>query len=78
MNDARLVKMLVPWERRHPLLFARMRIARGIWLLIFTAILLAYDVWWGVLVLPLAGFVFYTAYRFPRAIRAVTNSHDPK
>lgn len=78
MNDAQLVKILVPWERRHPLLFARLRVAGGIALLIFAAILLGYDIWWGVLLAPVAAGVFYTAYRFPRAIRATTNSTDSK
>jgi hypothetical protein len=70
MNDARLVRILTPWERRHPRLFAGMRIGGGIALLIIAAILLSYDVWWGVLLLPAAAVCFYAAYLNPRAIRA--------
>jgi hypothetical protein len=79
MNDARLVKILTPWERRHPLLLcARIRIGGGVSLLIVAAILIGYDVWWGVLLVPLAAASFYAAYRFPRAIGARTNSTDAK
>jgi hypothetical protein len=73
VTDARLVRILSPWERRHPVLFARMRVFGGFCLLILAGILLGYDVWWGVLLVPVAALLFYTAYRLPRAIRA-TNS----
>jgi hypothetical protein len=78
MNDDRLVKILTPWERRHPLLCARIRIGGGVSLLIVAAILIGYDVWWGVLLVPVAALSFYAAYRFPRAISARMNSTDAK
>ena len=78
MNDARVVKVLTPWERRHLLLCARIRIAGGISLLIVVAVLIGYDVWWGVLLVPVAAVSFYAAYRFPRAIGATANSTDAK
>jgi hypothetical protein len=72
------VKILTPWERRHPRLLAGMRIGGGVSLLIIAAILLGYNVWWGVLLLPLAALLIYSAYRFPRAILATTVSTDAK
>ena len=78
MNDDRLVKILTPWERRHPLLSAQIRIGGDVSLLIVAAILIGYDVWWGVLLVPVAALFFYAAYRFPRAIRARTNSTDAR
>lgn len=54
MNDARLVRFLTPWERRHPRLCARVRAVAGVSLLIVSAILIGYDVWWGVLLVPVA------------------------
>jgi hypothetical protein len=70
MNKPRLVTILTPWERKHPQVFAGMRIGGGIALLIIAAILLSYDVWWGVLLVPVAAVCFYAAYLNPGAIRA--------
>ena len=67
MNDDRLVKPLTPWERRHARLCAGTRMVGGVSLLC-AAILTGYDVWWGVLLVPVAAVAFYAAYRFPRAI----------
>ncbi len=78
MNDDRVVKFLTPWERRHPRLFASVRAGGGVTLLIVSIILLGYDVWWGVLLVPVAALALYAAYRNPRAIRATTNSTDAK
>jgi hypothetical protein len=78
MNDDRLVKVLTPWERRHPLLCARIRIGGGVSLLIVAAILIGYDVVVGSAAGAGGGRAFYAAYRFPRAIRARTNSTDAK
>jgi hypothetical protein len=47
-------------------------------LLIVAAILIGYDVWWGVRLVPVAAFSFYAAYCFPQAIGARTNSTDAK
>jgi hypothetical protein len=55
-----------------------MRIGGGVALLIIAAILLGYDLWWGMLLLPVAALLFYSACRFPRAIRATTVSTDAK
>jgi hypothetical protein len=74
MDDARLVRILFPWERRHPRLFARLPIGGGVVQLALGAILVGYGVWWGLLVLPVAALTFYTAYRLPRAISAVNGS----
>jgi hypothetical protein len=65
MNDDRLVKILTPWERRHPRLFASLRAGGGVTLLIVSVILLAYHVWWGVLLWPVAALCFYASYRKP-------------
>jgi uncharacterized membrane protein len=78
MNDERLVKILTPWERRHPLFCSRTRIVAGVSLLIVAAILISYDVWWGVLLVPVAALAFYASYRLPRAIRATANSNYAK
>jgi hypothetical protein len=48
-NATGLLK-LVPWfEYRHPVVFARIRVVAGVWLLILTAILYGYGRggWWG-------------------------------
>jgi hypothetical protein len=78
MNDERLVKFLTPWERGHPALFARLRIGGGVSLLIVAVILLGYDAWWGLLLVPVAAVCFYAAYRNPQAIRATTKPTDAK
>ncbi len=78
MNDAPLVRFLTPWERRHPQLCARIRAVAGVSLLVVSAILIGYDVWWGALLVPVAALAFYAVYRFPQAIRATANSTDRK
>jgi hypothetical protein len=47
-------------------------------LLIVSVILIGYDVWWGVLLVPVAALAFYAAYRFPQAIRATANPTNGK
>ncbi len=78
MNDHRLMKLVSPYNYRHPLLVARVRIGVGVWLLILTAVLYGYGRggWWGLLLVPAAALHFYLAYRVPRAISARTNSTD--
>jgi hypothetical protein len=78
MNDDQLMKLVTPYNYRHPLLIARMRIAIGVWLLILTAVLYSYGQsgWWGLLLVPAAALHFYLAYRVPRTISARTNSTD--
>jgi hypothetical protein len=78
MNGDSLMKLVPPVEYEHPLLFARIRVAVGVWLLILAAILYGYDRggWWRVLLLPAAALLFYIAYRLPRAIRARTASTE--
>jgi hypothetical protein len=46
--------------------------------LIVAAILIGYDVWWAVLLVPVAALAFYASYRFPRAVRATANLSDAK
>jgi hypothetical protein len=78
MNEDRLMKLVTPYNYRHPLLVARLRIGIGLWLLILTGLLYCYGQsgWWGLLLVPAAGLHFYLAYRVPRAIRARTNTTD--
>jgi hypothetical protein len=59
-----------PWERRHPRLIIRVRVASGIWLLAVGAILLGGGYWWGVLMVAPAALHFYLAYRLRHAVRA--------
>ena len=76
MNAGSPMKLVPSYEYRHPRLFARMRAAVGVWLLVLTAILYGSDRsgWWGLLLVPAAALHFYIAYRLPRAISARTNS----
>jgi hypothetical protein len=78
MNDDRLMKLVTPYNCRHPLLVARVRVGVGVWLLILTAVLCGHGQggWWGLLLVPAAALHFYLAYRVPRAIGARTNSTD--
>jgi len=80
MNGDRLMKFVPSVEYRHAVLFARMRVGVGVWLLILAAILYGYDRggWWRVLLVPTAAVLFCIAYRLPRAISARTNSTDAK
>lgn len=56
------------WERRHPLLIVRLRVAIGVWLLVLGAILLSERYWWGALMVVPAALHFYLAYRLRRAV----------
>jgi hypothetical protein len=58
------------WERRHPLLIVRMRVAIGIWLLVLGAILVSDGYWWGVLMILPAALHFYLAYRLRHAVQS--------
>jgi hypothetical protein len=58
------------WERRHPRLIIRVRIAIGIWLLAVAAILLAKGYWWGVLIFAPAALHFYLASRLRHAVQS--------
>ncbi len=57
------------WERRHPRLIVRVRVAIGIWLLVAGAILLSEGNWWGVVMVAPAALHFYLAYRLRRAVQ---------
>ena len=72
MDRNRLMKLVPPDEYRHPRVFALVRIAAGVWLLVLAVILYGYGRggWWGVLLVPTAALLFYLAYRLPRAISA--------
>jgi hypothetical protein len=56
------------WERRHPRLIIRVRVAIGIWLLVLGAILLGGGYWWGVLMVAPAALHFYLAHRLRHAV----------
>jgi hypothetical protein len=58
------------WERRHPRLIIRLRVAIGIWLLVVAGILLGEGYWWGVLILPPAALHFYLAYRIRHTVQS--------
>ena len=58
------------WERRHPRLIVRVRVAIGIWLLVLGAILLSGGYWWGVLMVAPAALHFYLAYRLRHAVQS--------
>jgi hypothetical protein len=58
------------WERRHPRLIIRVRIAIGIWLLVLTGILLGDGRWWGALIFLPAALHFYLAYRIRHAVQS--------
>jgi uncharacterized membrane protein YdbT with pleckstrin-like domain len=66
----------LPWERGHPQLFARLRFAGGVFLLVLAAILLGYDtdLWLSAVLVVLAALNFYTAYPLPQTIRAMKSS----
>jgi hypothetical protein len=69
------------WERRRPRLFARLRVAGGVWLLILAALLFGFDRggWWlAALLLLAAAADFYCAYRLPRAIEAGRRTKDAR
>jgi hypothetical protein len=56
------------WERRHPRLIVRLRVAIGIWLLVLGAILVGDGYWWGVVMVAPAALHFYLAYRLRHAV----------
>jgi hypothetical protein len=68
----------LPWERWHPQLFAWVRFAAGVCLLVLAAILLGYHIggWWPAVLVAVAAPAFYVAYRLPRTIRATKASRD--
>jgi hypothetical protein len=72
MNSNWLIRALPSWEKNHARLWAPLRVAIGVWLLILTAILYGYDRggWWGALLIPAAALHFYVAYRLHRLPRA--------
>lgn len=65
MHNDWLMRHLSRFERRHARVFAGIRFASGIWLLILTAILYGYDRggWWRPLLVVAASAHFYVAYR---------------
>jgi hypothetical protein len=63
------MRLVPPYDRRHPRLIARVRIGVGIWLLVLGAILYAYGYWWGVLLLAPAALHLYLAYRLPHRVQ---------
>jgi hypothetical protein len=58
------------WERRHPRLIVRVRVAIGSWLLVVGAILLGERYWWGALMVAPAALHFYLAYRLRHAVQS--------
>jgi hypothetical protein len=58
------------WERRHPLLIVRLRVAIGIWLLVVGGILVGEQVWWGVVMVLPAALHFYLACRLRHAVQS--------
>lgn len=58
------------WERRHPRLIVRLRVAIGIWLLVVAGILLGEGYWWGALIFLPAALHFYLAHRIRQAIQS--------
>ena len=74
-NATGALKIVPRFEYRHPRVFAGVRTASALWLLILTAILYGYDRggWWRALLIPAAAGHFYFAYllyRLPRAAGA--------
>lgn len=57
------------WERRHPQVAIRLRVAIGIWLLVLGAILVGDGYWWGALMLAPAALHFYLALRLRHAVQ---------
>jgi hypothetical protein len=73
-NASGLMRLVPAYEYRHPRLFAGVRVASGIWLLVLAAILYGYDRggWWRPLLIAAAAAHFYFAYR----LRAVSTSKN--
>jgi hypothetical protein len=74
-NASGPLKLVPRFEYRHPRVFAGVRMAAGVWLLILTAILYGYDRagWWRVLLIPAAAghlYFAYLLYRLPRVASA--------
>ena len=64
----------LPWNRRHPQLFALLRVAAGVFFLVVAALLVGYHAgsWWGpALLVAVAAVEFYVAFRLPRTVRAL-------
>jgi hypothetical protein len=73
-NATGALKLVPRFEYRHPRVFAGVRTASAVWLLILTAILYGYDRggWWRALLIPAAAghlYFAYLLYRLPRAGR---------
>ena len=71
-NASGPLKLVPRFEYRHARVFAGVRMAAGVWLLILTAILDGYDRggWWRALLIPAAAghlYFAYLLYRLPRA-----------
>jgi len=74
-NASGPLRLVSRFEYRHARVFAGVRTAAGVWLLILTAILYGYDRggWWRVLLILAAALHLYFAYllyRLPRAASA--------
>ncbi len=72
-NATGALKLVPRFEYRHPRVFAGVRTASAVWLLILTAILYGYDRggWWRALLIPAAAghlYFAYLLYRLPRAV----------
>jgi hypothetical protein len=78
MNDDRLLEESNSMGAPAPAGLRRHRTVRGVSLLIVAAILICYDVWWGVLLVPVAAVTLYAAYCFPRAIRVARTNSNPR
>jgi hypothetical protein len=77
MTADSLMKLVPPYEYRHPRVCARVRAGVGLWLLVLTVILLfssSRSSLWAVLLVPAAALHFFLAFWLPRAISARTNS----
>jgi len=75
-NASGPLKLVPRYEYRHPRVFAGVRMASGVWLLILTAILYGYDRggWWRALLIPAAAGHLYFAYLLDRLARAANAS----
>jgi membrane-bound ClpP family serine protease len=80
MTADSLMKLVPACEYRHARLFAGVRAAVGVWLLILTAILFGShrSDWWALLLVPAAAVLFLAAFAMPRAVRARGGSKDAK
>ena len=72
MNGNLVLRVIPPWEKKHPAVWSGVHVAAGVWLLILTAILYGYDRggWWRALLIPAAAGHFYGAYLLHRLSKA--------